>query len=318
MTTYLQLLNKYTPAAQTQQKKRASVSTEDQQGYTDLFNLVYENLRPEQQAGLESMLEGGMRPETTAQMVEILRHELIPDEYRVKHNIHMSPGAMTLMRRLANTQLGEQSLMEHLRSALTPYRTQLDAFYKEHPWTTWAYDTANRFGGMGNTWIRSAAPELAPFLPLLKPGTVAPADAERAWREGVVPHLPEPFRAVAQPGKYQVPAAPEVSPVPTAPTTKPTPKPPASRTVDPGMFGYVAPALAAGAPIALLGGLVGGRRLGMGLLGAAGLAGLGYGIYRQQTGNGIDWVDTGVNELRDRFGYAPFAPASNVSDSPAR
>ena len=49
----------------------------------------------------------------------------------------------------------------------------------------------------------------------------------------------------------------------------------------PSLWNYLAPALAIGAPMALLGGLGGGGKAGLGLLGLATLGGLGYGYARQ-------------------------------------
>lgn len=85
---------------------------------------------------------------------------------------------------------------------------------------------------------------------------------------------------------------------------------------------YVAPALLAGAPLALLGGALGGHRVGFGTLAAAGLAGLGYGMYREHTGKGFEPIDNWVNGLRSELKLAPLeapkAPATAVSGSPAR
>lgn len=102
-----------------------------------------------------------------------------------------------------------------------------------------------------------------------------------------------------------------------------TAKPVSTRTTaQADRYSYLVPALLAGAPIALLGGALGGHRVGFGALAAAGLAGLGYGMYREHTGKGFEPIDNWVNGLRSELKLAPLeapkAPTTAGSGSPAR
>lgn len=71
---------------------------------------------------------------------------------------------------------------------------------------------------------------------------------------------------------------------------------------NPSMWNYMLPALAAGAPLALLGGLGGGKGMGLGLLGLAGLGGLGYGYARSQGWDGWSPVENMANMMNGWFG----------------
>lgn len=68
-----------------------------------------------------------------------------------------------------------------------------------------------------------------------------------------------------------------------------------------GDLKYIVPALAVGAPFALLGGLKGGPLLGLSLLGAAGAAGYGYGYAKTRGWKGWDWVDKGADDINGFF-----------------
>ena len=71
---------------------------------------------------------------------------------------------------------------------------------------------------------------------------------------------------------------------------------------DPSMWSYMLPALAAGAPLALLGGLGGGSKWGLGLLGLTGLAGLGYGMARQNGWEGWSPINNFADTVNGWFG----------------
>lgn len=74
-----------------------------------------------------------------------------------------------------------------------------------------------------------------------------------------------------------------------------------------GDIEYVAPALAVGAPLALLGGMQGGVGAGIGLLGLAGLAGYGYGYGKTRGWKGWDWADKAGDKINGMFSGKPAA-----------
>lgn len=149
-----------------------------------------------------------------------------------------------------------------------------------------------------NDWVNSLARQMQPDAAMLRLDLATDEDVQRLWETHFQDQVGVDTRGS-------------------------TAKPVSTRTTaQADRYSYLVPALLAGAPVALLGGALGGHRVGFGTLAAAGLAGLGYGMYREHTGKGFTPIDNWVNGLRSDLKLAPFeapkASATAVSGSQVR
>lgn len=123
------------------------------------------------------------------------------------------------------------------------------------------------------------------------------------YMNGTAPQQGQPQQAQAPSGQ--------------APATQPNGAQAGGDQQNPSMWSYMLPALAAGAPLALLGGLGGGSKWGLGLLGAAGLAGLGYGMARHNGWDGWSPINNFADTVNGWFGMGGQQNAQNQQSETA-
>ena len=116
----------------------------------------------------------------------------------------------------------------------------------------------------------------------------APVEEVQKYMNGTAPQQGQPQQTQSPSGQ--------------APATQPNGAQAGGSQQNPSMWNYMLPALAAGAPLALLGGLGGGSKWGLGLLGLTGLAGLGYGMARQNGWEGWDPINNFANTINGWLG----------------